>query len=849
MTVWKNRKLFFFWLALCGIVLRTNFLFAQAPPEVRNNPAVPDSLISTDTLKTLPAPEESGLEGPVKYRAETITFSIRKRTTRLLGDVHIEYQNITLDAHEVVIDWDQGYMTAFGRVDSTDAEGNVVKMTPAVFSEKGTAPINGNRLEYDFKNQRGKVVYGKTEMSPGYYRGQQIKKVGKKTLFVEDGVFTTCDSIDHPHYYFRASKMRIKVGKRAVARPIFLYIADIPLLGVPFGIFPMERGRRSGIIIPTYQKSSYGGNSLRGLGFYWAASEYWDATLLAHFYEKTGTAYEGELRYNKRYSFNGNIKARYAPKDVTTGQKRQRWSLEFRHNQNINQTTSISGNGRLVSDRTFLQNTSHNLDDRLNQLLSTNITFSKRWPNSKNSLTANYSRNENLQTGTWDYTFPRIRFNHSSSNLIKYKPGSGKKRWYHEIYYSYGSNFVRQGQKSQLTDSTYQTTLKSGWQHEASLSFNRKIFKYFKYRQSADFTELWVPEYRDYTWVDSLNKAVADTVKGFRSRHTFRTSVGISTTIYGLFELPFSPLKVIRHKMDPNISFSFAPDFTDPGWGYVQTFRDSTGKIQKYDRFTGNPYGGTSSSESRRMNISVSNLFQGKMIKNGEEKKVDLFNLNLSTSYDFLRDSLKWSDLHSRLQARISKDFDFNVSTVHSFYEVGHSGSGRRNEYVWEDGFALPRLSSVQFSARLHLAPPGGGGKKETPADTTQIPPEEDLTRDPYEAQLRDFKLPWDVTANFTYSLNRANINNVTKRFDANISARMELTRNWRIQYNGRFDLINKEITHQTFNIYRDLHCWEMSFSWSPNKVYSYFQLRIQVKESMLRDLKVTKTSSSYRTY
>ena len=64
-------------------------------------------------------------------------------------------------------------------------------------------------------------------------------------LFVEDGKFTTCD-LDHPHYYFGSPTMKITVKDKIVARPIFLYIADVPVFALPFGIFPSERGRRSG---------------------------------------------------------------------------------------------------------------------------------------------------------------------------------------------------------------------------------------------------------------------------------------------------------------------------------------------------------------------------------------------------------------------------------------------------------------------------------------------------------------------------------------------------------------------------------------------------------------------------
>ncbi len=123
-------------------------------------------------------------------------------------------------------------------------------------------------------------------MAPGHYRGETIKKIGKNTLLVKDGYFTSCDSIDDPHFYFRSNKMRIITGKRAMAKPIVMYIEDVPILAIPFGVFPMERGRRSGIIFPKYNISSYGGNSLRDFGYYWAASDYWDATLLANFSKK-----------------------------------------------------------------------------------------------------------------------------------------------------------------------------------------------------------------------------------------------------------------------------------------------------------------------------------------------------------------------------------------------------------------------------------------------------------------------------------------------------------------------------------------------------------------------------------
>ena len=152
-------------------------------------------------------------------------------------------------------------MRATGIADSTDSLGNPIYSQLPVFKERGNEPIHGKELEYNFKTQRGKVRSGRTSMPPGYYEGETIKKLGKKTLLVKDGYFTSCDSIENPHFYYKSYQMRIITGKRAMAKPIIMYIADVPILGIPFGVFPMERGRRSGIIIPKFTNSSYGGNS------------------------------------------------------------------------------------------------------------------------------------------------------------------------------------------------------------------------------------------------------------------------------------------------------------------------------------------------------------------------------------------------------------------------------------------------------------------------------------------------------------------------------------------------------------------------------------------------------------
>ncbi|NOX38390.1 MAG: LPS-assembly protein LptD [Calditrichaeota bacterium] len=836
-------------LAVFLVLLGSPGLWAQEASLTPPDTARSDTLL-TDEISA----EDSGLEGPVKYWAESIYFSVPNQTTTLLGNVKIEYQNITLTAGKVVIEWDKNRLIAEGVPDSTDSLGNVIYKDLPVLTEKGNEPIRGQRLEYNFKNQRGKILVARTKMEPGYYQGQLIKKVGKKTLLIRDGYFTTCELSDHPHFYFKSQKMRVIVNKRAVAKPIVLYIADVPIAAVPFGVFPLERGRRSGFILPKYGESRFGGRYLRQFGFYWAASDYWDATLLADFYERTGMAFQGELRYKKRYSFDGNVNGVFMPRDIATGRPLRRWRISFAHSQRLGQTATLSGRGTFVSDRTFQQQYSPDIRQRLNQSLTTNINFRKSWPTSKNSLSASLTRVQNLQTGQIDYEFPNVVFSMPSRSLFPVRKGA-RRRWYNEIRYSYRTNLKSKGVIPGEESVGVQRSVKSAWVHTGNISFSSRVLRYFSVQQSARFQELWVPEYLEYRWVDSLNAAVPDTVKAFRARHTFSFNMGARTKIYGIWNIPLSPLRVIRHTMEPSVSFSLSPDFTNPAYGYVQVFRDSTGRVIKKDRFAGNLFGGTTGSAVRNVNISVNNLFQGKWIRHKEEKKIDLFRVSLRTSYNFLRDSLKWSDINASLNSLLSRRLKINASATYSLYQAGADGRRTVDRYVWEGkGFALPRLLrwNVSVSTEFQLRPPEDKDekKKDVAPDTAGViggvplgggPLVTDITRDPELEALARFKLPWQLNVRLDYRYSWSAPRFLNRSLDAQIEARVQLTRNWRVNYNAQVDFINKTLSYQRFAIYRDLHCWEMSFSWQPT--FGFYQLEIRVKASALRDLKITKTA------
>ena len=297
--------------------------------------ALPDSgysAIQADSVS--PAKKKADLEGPIKYWADDITLHNNGNLIQLSGNAKLEYQDMNLTAARIQIDRENNILYAQGQSDSVDADSNIIYSGTPVFTEKGDEPMNGDFIEYNFKTRRGKITMGTTKMDPGYYKGEEVNKIGEKTLLVKTGYFTSCEYIDHPHFYFKSNEMRVKVKDKVIAKPIVFYIADVPLAWFPFGIFPNKRGRHSGIVVPKYGQNRVGGRFLRDMGYYWVPNDYFDAKFLVDYYDRIGFSYSTDLRYSIRYLLNGSLSAEYYPRDPSRqgyGQLQQRKSRQRRN--------------------------------------------------------------------------------------------------------------------------------------------------------------------------------------------------------------------------------------------------------------------------------------------------------------------------------------------------------------------------------------------------------------------------------------------------------------------------------------------------------------------------------------
>jgi lipopolysaccharide assembly outer membrane protein LptD (OstA) len=206
----------------------------------------------------------------IRYRGTRIEYDVSDRQVDVLGTADVVYKEMHLTADRVRFD---------ARTEKMRAEGGPVL-------QDGNDRIVGETMTYDLGIRRGTIYEGRTTYDRGFFAGEEVRRVTENVFNVRDGSYTTCE-LEEPHYHFGSKQMRLVLREKVVAKPVVFYIKKIPVLALPFYIFPIKSGRHSGFQLPQVEfgSSSTGGKFIRNLGYYWAINEYLDATAWGDFYQ------------------------------------------------------------------------------------------------------------------------------------------------------------------------------------------------------------------------------------------------------------------------------------------------------------------------------------------------------------------------------------------------------------------------------------------------------------------------------------------------------------------------------------------------------------------------------------
>ena len=717
-----------------------------------------------------------------------------------------------------------------------------------------------------------------TQQGDGWLVGGSVKKMPDNTINIQHGKYTTCDELDHPHFYLAMTKAKVIPGKKVVTGPAYLVLEDVPIyfLGIPEGFFPINMGPKSGLLMPTYGEEYSKGFFLRDMGYYFTMGEHADLALRGGFYTLGSWEASAASRYVKRYKYSGSLNVQYS--DVKTGEKgepdyikQKNFRVQWTHSQdpkaNPGSTFSASVN---FATSGYSRYSATNLNDILATQTNSSISYSKNWAGTPFSLSANMAVSQNSQNKSISVTLPNIVFNVSRIYPFKRKEKTGKDRWYEKIAMQYTAKMTNSvtTTESEVFDRKTLDNMRNGIEHSLPISASFNLFNYINVSPSFNYTEKWYFKKVDFEWNPVLNKV--DTLAadyGFYRTYNYQMSVSASTTVYGMYDFTKKKrdrkIQAIRHTLTPTVGFSYAPDFTDPKYGYYSTYQsDVSGRTNTYSPYAVNAYGVPSSGRSMSMNFSLSQNLEMKVLSKRDTsgvRKIKLIDeLRISGSYNFLADSMRLSTIPVSFRTTLFNNFGINLSATLDPYRV--TPEGKRYNKLFFPGRVLSTGWSFgyTFKSRQDRSDPAIN-------DITSLPPEymnpfydpygrmDPVLRRQYMAQsYYDFSLPWNFGFNYAVNYSISYVNNGTTGYRKNVTqtigfnGSLNLTPKMGVTFQGGFDIMKKKLTTSSISISRDLHCWQMSFSWIPFGFHRSWSFNIGVKASSLADLKYDKSESMY---
>ena len=700
----------------------------------------------------------------VAYSSATIDYYVPRNRIVLTSGARVEYKTTELRA---------------GRIEF-DPEAELMVATEGPDLVEGGERLVGSRLGYDLSDESGAVIGGVTTFEEGLYAGDWIARESDGSLSVRDGVYTTCAD-EHPHYRLVAPRMRIYLDDKVVARPVILYIGEIPVLALPFYVFPIRRERHSGFLIPTLEVGLSGdsGRFIRNFGYYWAPNDYFDVSAWADYYEQTRWVGHVKTRYKLRYRLSGSVESSFT--DELAGGKR-RWDLRVTHRQEFGRNWTAGASGDFRSDASYATDTNQTIEESVNRSL-----HSQLWVRGKiggASLGVTLDRREELDQDQVSELLPKADISFSSKPLVTAGADAGRLlKLLSEISLGWSAIAVNDRDESDGQQEVHQGLGLSG-----SLRTSIKAFR-------------WI----NLTPRVNLRANVYDRDRSgseLPSRLTYDAGVSVGTTLYGTFLPEVGPVRGIRHIIEPSASFSWTPEFPE--------YFDSDG-VDRFYTFSG--FGGTPSAQ-KSLRLSVVNKLQMKVASGEETRKLDnLARLSFSSAYDFQQDDEPWSDLSSSFELRPGSAWSFRWS-------------GRHDPY---DDWAI-QSSSLTTSITLNgREAPVDATWEDRVQDMTAPSPVDELRRQVAERARTGLvpEKPWNASMTFRYSRGATSS---SESYWVDGSVAFSPTPKWRLNYSLHYDLEAGEVASQEYTIYRDLHCWEAQFTRRYyNEDWEYY-FRISVK-------------------
>jgi hypothetical protein len=810
------------------------------------------------------------LDAPVQYAAsDSMVLDVATKKITLYNKASTKYKDLDLTAYSIELDQPTQIVVATYMLDTLGEKQGKPHFV------QGESNMDADSIIYNFKTQKGITKSTFTQQGEMYVYGSRIKKVNVNDFFALDGRFTTCN-LDTPHFAFRTKKLKLVNKKLAVSGPIHPEFEGVPVpIYIPFGFFPLSQGRKSGILPPQFVANEQFGLGLEGVGYYKVLGEKFDVMLRGDIYSYGGWRAVLTPTYKHRYHYSGRLNLSVQNTRILSLDPdkefdvNRSFNIQWSHvaDAKARPGTSFQASvnaGSTQFNRFVGANPSINFQ---NQMYSS-IAYTKNWNNKFNlSLTAGHDQNN--RTRQVNVRLPDGSFTVNNFYPFQKKEFVGTPKWYEKLGIGLNSQFRNQ---VSFYDSAFSftqliDTMQWGAQHNIPITLSLPSLGPIQIAPGISYSERWYAQQFDRTWNPATNKIDTSINRGFYTARDMSFSMSLNTALFGTYDKfgKNSSVRAIRHVIRPSVSASYKPDLN--GKDYYSTQVDTTGRQVRFSKYAGSLYGAFGEGEFGGLSFTLDNNLEMKVRSKKDTtsedgiKKIRLIDgFGLTGSYNFLADSFQLSPISLYLRSTLFEKINITASASMDPYKTDRQGY-RINELAWSgDGFSLGRITSGNIAISTSFT----SKQKEK----KELPPDEDLsgiglpmTNEEQQALLNnvrnnpaeyaDFNIPWSVNLSYSLSFTR-----LLKRdysgyetqvnSSVNVSGDFNLTPKWKLGASTFYDFRGASIQQLTMFLSRELHCWQLGINITPVGLYRTFNITINPKSGLLRDLKINRSKFFY---
>ncbi len=800
----------------------------------------------------------------IDYSSQYIHYDVTDSVITLVKAGHVQSGTVALDAHEIRFDTRRRVIEAYSaEIDTLREEtqaadtlpgppslGVLPNTVPVMLRDK-EEQIFGDYLEYSLDTEKGRIVQSKSSYEAGYYYGRKLFREQKHIFYVDAGRYTTCE-LGEPHYHFYSTSMKLIEGDKLIAKPVVFYLGRIPVLAIPYYVFPLKKGRHSGFLPFTFGRFERGERYVRNVGYYWAASEFWDWQGSLDYLEQNRTMiFNSSINVRKRYVLDGRLTGSYSRvggynrlQAVET--RTSRWAINGRYSHTVSPSFNIAATGSFQSDKSYFTDYSSNLEERLNRDVKSQVSFAKRFGREV-SLSGQFTHTVNLDRESRSDVLPSATFSLPTiwifGNGSRDADGQLRQRWFHNFTFRYTPSLIHVSNRqtvdvtetvgfdtTMIEDTTFvgdsilvdTSFVVSEIVDSSSYRSRRKYLKinhnpriglptltlarYFRFTPSVNYSETWIKVFE----TDQSGDELIDASKLYRT-YSFSSSLAFKTAVYGTVYPNLFGVSGLRHVFEPSLTYSYAPEID---------------KHPDVRRFVG---GGAGSRKTSVLGVSVRQIFQAKLRKGEIERNLELLSVTSGFTYNFEADTLPYSDLSTSFQTSTIPGVRISGGMSHTFYDP-HTGELR---------FWSPFLEGFKFDVAFSL----NGKRFFFDDDVEPIPRGAPTVSDVGQSAQPSAPQGWRLSVTYGYSESGRGTS-FSKSSLVRFNLSFNLTPSTSVNYAQQYDIVGAKTVSSQVRIERSIHCWTGSLWWVPTGSNRGFGFRLNV--TALPEVKVDQNFDTF---